>query len=151
LETISAGGESNEFLTLEYAGGSKLYVPVSSLHLISRYAGTDEEHAPLHKLGTDRWSNAKQKALEKIRDTAAELLDVYARREARKRFQFENPKEASRAFAAVHRFARSPSQNVCSQSVYDVMTTEQPLVGRGCDFGSIKNSQVVIQAVHLAA
>ncbi|MFP3442645.1 CarD family transcriptional regulator, partial [Pantoea sp. SIMBA_133] len=82
------------------AGGSKLYVPVSSLHLISRYAGNDTEHAPLHKLGTDRWSTAKQKALEKIRDTAAELLDVYARREARKGFSFEDPKEAYRAFAA---------------------------------------------------
>jgi len=67
LETISAGGQADEFLTLEYAGGARLYVPVSSLHLISRYAGTDEEHAPLHKLGTDRWSTAKQKALEKIR------------------------------------------------------------------------------------
>ncbi|OZB03562.1 MAG: transcription-repair coupling factor, partial [Marinobacter sp. 34-60-7] len=108
LETLTAGGESNEFLTLEYAGGSKLYVPVSSLHLISRYAGTDEEHAPLHKLGTDRWSNAKQKALEKIRDTAAELLDVYARREARKGFQFEDPKEAYRAFAAGFPFEETP-------------------------------------------
>ena len=77
LETITVEGEASEFLMLEYAGGSKLYVPVSSLHLISRYAGNDTEHAPLHKLGTDRWSTAKQKALEKIRDTAAELLDVF--------------------------------------------------------------------------
>src|SRR5690606_29331875 len=127
IESISAGGESNEFLTLEYAGGSKLYVPVSSLHLISRYAGTDEEHAPLHKLGTDRWSNAKQKALEKIRDTAAELLDVYARREARKGFQFEDPKEAYRAFAAGFPFEETPDQQVAIQSVFEDMTSEQPM------------------------
>ncbi|MEP3302486.1 MAG: CarD family transcriptional regulator, partial [Roseibium sp.] len=127
LETISAGGESNEFLTLEYAGGSKLYVPVSSLHLISRYAGADEEHAPLHKLGTERWSNAKQKALEKIRDTAAELLDVYARREARKGFQFEDPKEAYRAFAAGFPFEETPDQQVAIQAVFEDMTSEQPM------------------------
>ena len=106
-----------------YAGGSKLYVPVSSLHLISRYAGNDTEHAPLHKLGTDRWSNAKQKALEKIRDTAAELLDVYARREARKGFSFEDPKEAYRAFAAGFPFEETPDQQVAIQSVFEDMTS----------------------------
>ena len=79
LETITVEGEASEFLMLEYAGGSKLYVPVSSLHLISRYTGSDIESAPLHKLGTERWSNAKQKALEKIRDTAAELQRVFIR------------------------------------------------------------------------
>lgn len=81
-------------------------MPVSSLHLISRYAGNDSDHAPLHKLGTERWSQAKQKALEKIRDTAAELLDVYARREARKGFIFDNPKEAYRSFAAGFRLRK---------------------------------------------
>ena len=91
LETLTAGGQSDEFLTLEYAGGSKLYVPVSSLHLISRYAGTDEEHAPLHKLGTERWSNAKQKALEKIRDTTANCW-MFTAAGKPEGFQFEDPK-----------------------------------------------------------
>ena len=150
LETISAGGESNEFLTLEYAGGSKLYVPVSSLHLISRYAGTDEEHAPLHKLGTERWSNAKQKALEKIRDTAAELLDVYARREARKGFQFEDPKEAYRAFAAGFPFEETPDQQVAIQAVFEDMTSEQPMDRLVCGDVGFGKTEVAMRAAFLA-
>ncbi|MEP3561023.1 MAG: transcription-repair coupling factor [Marinobacter sp.] len=150
LETISAGGESNEFLTLEYAGGSKLYVPVSSLHLISRYAGADEEHAPLHKLGTERWSNAKQKALEKIRDTAAELLDVYARREARKGFQFEDPKEAYRAFAAGFPFEETPDQQVAIQAVFEDMTSEQPMDRLVCGDVGFGKTEVAMRAAFLA-
>ena len=82
LQTIDAGGMTSEFLTLEYSGGDKLYVPVQSLHLIHRYSGTSPEMAPWHKLGSEVWSKAKRKALEKARDTAAELLDLYARRAA---------------------------------------------------------------------
>ncbi|WP_289101125.1 transcription-repair coupling factor [uncultured Marinobacter sp.] len=150
LETITAGGQADEFLTLEYAGGSKLYVPVSSLHLISRYAGTDEEHAPLHKLGTDRWSNAKQKALEKIRDTAAELLDVYARREARKGFQFEDPKEAYRAFAAGFPFEETPDQQVAIQSVFEDMTSERPMDRLVCGDVGFGKTEVAMRAAFLA-
>ncbi|MDR9424237.1 MAG: transcription-repair coupling factor [Marinobacter sp.] len=150
LETITAGGESNEFLMLEYAGGSKLYVPVSNLHLISRYSGTDEEHAPLHKLGTERWSNAKQKALEKIRDTAAELLDVYARREARKGFQFEDPKEAYRAFAADFPFEETPDQQVAIQSVFEDMTSEQPMDRLVCGDVGFGKTEVAMRATFLA-
>jgi len=150
LETIQAGGQADEFLTLEYAGGSKLYVPVSSLHLISRYAGTDEEHAPLHKLGTDRWSNAKQKALEKIRDTAAELLDVYARREARKGFQFEDPKEAYRAFAAGFPFEETPDQQVAIQSVFEDMTGERPMDRLVCGDVGFGKTEVAMRAAFLA-
>ena len=150
LETITAGGQADEFLMLEYAGGSKLYVPVSSLHLISRYAGTDEEHAPLHKLGTDRWSNAKQKALEKIRDTAAELLDVYARREARKGFQFEDPKEAYRAFAAGFPFEETPDQQVAIQSVFEDMTGERPMDRLVCGDVGFGKTEVAMRAAFLA-
>ncbi|TVT35798.1 transcription-repair coupling factor [Marinobacter vinifirmus] len=150
LETITAGGQADEFLMLEYAGSSKLYVPVSSLHLISRYAGTDEEHAPLHKLGTDRWSNAKQKALEKIRDTAAELLDVYARREARKGFQFEDPKEAYRAFAAGFPFEETPDQQVAIQSVFEDMTGERPMDRLVCGDVGFGKTEVAMRAAFLA-
>ncbi|MCK7547135.1 transcription-repair coupling factor [Marinobacter koreensis] len=150
LETITAGGESNEFLMLEYAGGSKLYVPVSSLHLISRYAGADTEHAPLHKLGTERWSNAKQKALEKIRDTAAELLDVYARREARKGFQFEDPKEAYRAFAAGFPFEETPDQEVAIQAVFEDMTGERPMDRLVCGDVGFGKTEVAMRAAFLA-
>ena len=150
LETINAGGQADEFLTLEYAGGSKLYVPVSNLHLISRYSGTDEEHAPLHKLGTERWSNAKQKALEKIRDTAAELLDVYARREARKGFQFEDPKEAYRAFAAGFPFEETPDQQIAIQSVFEDMTSEQPMDRLVCGDVGFGKTEVAMRAAFLA-
>ncbi|AOY87260.1 transcription-repair coupling factor [Marinobacter salinus] len=150
LETITLDGESNEFLMLEYAGGSKLYVPVSSLHLISRYAGNDAEHAPLHKLGTERWSNAKQKALEKIRDTAAELLDVYARREARKGYSFDDPKEAYRAFAAGFPFEETPDQEVAIQSVIEDMTSERPMDRLVCGDVGFGKTEVAMRAAFIA-
>jgi len=150
LETITVEGESSEFLMLEYAGGSKLYVPVSSLHLISRYAGSDTEHAPLHKLGTERWSTAKQKALEKIRDTAAELLDVYARREARKGFAFEDPKEAYRAFAAGFPFEETPDQQVAIQAVFEDMTSEKPMDRLVCGDVGFGKTEVAMRAAFLA-
>ena len=84
LETLSVNDIKSEYLTLEYSGGDKLYVPVAALALISRYTGAAPEHAPLHKLGADQWQRARRKAAERVRDVAAELLDVYARRAARK-------------------------------------------------------------------
>ena len=83
LVTLNIGGQINEFLLLEYADDNKLYVPVGSLNLISRYTGADVETAPLNRLGTEQWEKAKRKAREQIRDTAAELLDIYARRMAK--------------------------------------------------------------------
>ena len=83
LTTLVAGGTSGEFLHLEYSDGDKLYAPVHALDLISRYTGASPENAPLHRLGSDQWAKAKQRAIKKIRDVAAELLDVYARRAAR--------------------------------------------------------------------
>ncbi|MCB1604022.1 MAG: transcription-repair coupling factor, partial [Xanthomonadales bacterium] len=82
LETHNFDGEA-EFLVLEYFGGDKLYVPVSSLHLVSRYTGTSEESAPWHKLGGDRWQKIREKAAKKVKDVAAELLQLYAIRESR--------------------------------------------------------------------
>ena len=83
LQRLEVGGVQTEFLTLTYAGGDKLYVPVAALHLISRYTGADVEHAPLHKLGSEQWQRAKKKAAQKVRDVAAELLELYAKREAK--------------------------------------------------------------------
>ena len=81
---MQVAGQDGEFVVLEYAGGDKLYVPVQQLHLVSRYSGAAPESAPLHKLGTDQWAKARKRAAEKIRDVAAELLDLYAQRQARK-------------------------------------------------------------------
>ncbi len=81
LQTLEAGGLTTEYVTLEYQDGAKLYVPVASLNLISRYSGGAEDNAPIHKLGGESWTKARRKAAEKVRDVAAELLDVYAKRE----------------------------------------------------------------------
>ena len=86
MVTLDTGGLKAEYLLINYANESKLYVPVGSLHLISRYVGGSDETAPLHKLGNESWAKTRQKAAEKIRDVAAELLDVYAQREVKKRF-----------------------------------------------------------------
>ncbi len=150
LETITVDGDANEFLMLEYAGGSKLYVPVSNLHLISRYTGADTEHAPINKLGTERWSNAKQKAMEKIRDTAAELLDVYARREARKGFQFEDPKEAYRQFVAGFPFEETPDQQAAIEAVIEDMTGEQPMDRLVCGDVGFGKTEVAMRAAFIA-
>ncbi len=84
LQVMQVAGQDGEFVVLEYAGGDKLYVPVQQLHLVSRYSGAAPESAPLHKLGTDQWAKARKRAAEKIRDVAAELLDLYAQRQAKR-------------------------------------------------------------------
>ena len=150
LETISVDGDATEFLTLEYAGGSKLYVPVASLHLISRYSGADTETAPLHKLGNERWSQAKQKALEKIRDTAAELLDVYARREAREGFKFDHPGDAYRAFAAGFPFEETPDQQAAIEAVLADMTGPQPMDRLVCGDVGFGKTEVAMRAAFVA-
>ncbi len=85
LQTMDVAGYTGEFLVLEYADGDKLYVPVQALHLVSRYTGAPAETAPLHKLGGEQWQKARRKAAQRIRDVAAELLDLYSRRAARAR------------------------------------------------------------------
>ena len=84
LENLVVDGVTTEFLQIEYAGGDKLYVPVHSLHLVSRYTGTAPDLAPLHRLGSDQWAKTKRKAAYQARDTAAELLNLYAQRAAKK-------------------------------------------------------------------
>jgi transcription-repair coupling factor (superfamily II helicase) len=121
LNTLKIGEEMQEFLTLEYAKQDKLYIPVSSLHLISRYSGLDPEHAPLHKLGTDHWEKAKRKASEQIRDVAAELLEIHAKREIRKGFSY--PIDSGyQAFAQKFPFEETPDQE---QAILDVMNDMQ--------------------------
>lgn len=151
LQTIAVDQDNaEEFLMLEYAKQSKLYVPVSSLHLISRYAGSDPDMAPLHKLGTDRWSQAKQKAIEKIRDTAAELLDVYARREAREGHVFENPGDAYRAFSAAFPFEETPDQQMAIDAVMRDMTSKQPMDRLICGDVGFGKTEVAMRAAFTA-
>ncbi|HAF93525.1 MAG TPA: hypothetical protein DCG67_17445, partial [Pseudomonas sp.] len=100
LVTLEIEGQAQEFLLLQYADDAKLYVPVSSLHLIARYTGSDDALAPLHKLGSEQWQKAKRKAAEQVRDVAAELLDIYARRAARQGYAFTDPQVDYETFAA---------------------------------------------------
>ncbi len=150
LETIKVGDQIDEFLTLEYAGEAKLYVPVSSLHLISRYSGTDESLAPLHRLGTEKWSVAKQKALEKIRDTAAELLEIYAKREAKSGFQHDKPGEAYRAFCAKFPFEETPDQQSAIEAVERDLARTQPMDRLVCGDVGFGKTEVAMRAAFLA-
>ncbi|KZY57831.1 transcription-repair coupling factor, partial [Oleiphilus sp. HI0061] len=150
LETIKVGDQVDEFLMLEYANEAKLYVPVSNLNLISRYSGTDESLAPLHRLGTEKWSAAKQKALEKIRDTAAELLEVYAKREARSGFKCDKPGEAYRAFCANFPFEETPDQQAAIKAVLRDMTREQPMDRLVCGDVGFGKTEVAMRAAFVA-
>ena len=150
LETIKVADQVDEFLMLEYANEAKLYVPVSSLHLISRYSGTDESLAPLHRLGTEKWSVAKNKALEKIRDTAAELLEIYAKREARKGFKHDNPGEAYRAFCAKFPFEETPDQLNAIEAVKHDLTRTQPMDRLVCGDVGFGKTEVAMRAAFIA-
>lgn len=150
LQTISLEGETNEFLTLEYAEGAKLYVPVSSLHLISRYTGAGDEHAPLHRLGTEQWSKAKRKAAEKARDAAAELLDIYARRASRQGFQFSDPDEQYLQFASTFPFEETPDQSAAIGNVIRDMTSPQPMDRLVCGDVGFGKTEVAMRAAFIA-
>ncbi len=125
MTTLEAGGIKGEYLMLTYANDAKLYVPVSSLHLISRYAGGAEESAPLHKLGGDARSRARQKAAEKVRDVAAELLDIYAQRAAKEGFAFKHDREQYQLFCDSFPFETTPDQAQAINAVLSDMC--QPL------------------------
>ncbi|PHM67177.1 transcription-repair coupling factor [Xenorhabdus stockiae] len=121
LTTLEAGGIKAEYLILTYAGEDKLYVPVSSLHLISRYAGGAEESAPLHKLGGEAWNKARQKAAEKVRDIAAELLDIYAQRAIKPGFAFKHDREQYQLFCQNFPFDTTPDQEQAINAVLSDM------------------------------
>ncbi len=151
LQTITHNGQTDEFLVLEYAEEAKLYVPVSSLHLISRYSGTDESLAPLHRLGTDKWSVAKQKALEKIRDTAAELLEIYAKREARVGLSHACPEDAYAAFCEGFPFEETPDQLAAIDAVLGDMKNKRPMDRLVCGDVGFGKTEVAMRAAFIAS
>lgn len=150
LETLEAGGQANEFLALAYADGAKLYVPVDSLHMISRYSGAGDELAPLHKLGSDQWEKARRKAAEKIRDTAAELLDVYARREAQQGVVYEAPGDEYVRFASNFPFEETADQHAAIEAVISDMTSPQPMDRVVCGDVGFGKTEVAMRAAFLA-
>jgi len=151
MQTLTVGGVTTEFITIEYAGGDKLYVPVSSLHLIGRYTGAAPEQAPLHKLGSDQWTKAKRRAAEKVRDVAAELLDIYARRAARQGFAFAAPDAQYRAFAATFPFEETPDQQTAINAVIEGLTHSQPMDRLVCGDVGFGKTEVAMRAAFIAA
>ncbi len=150
LQTLETGGISTEFLTLSYANDAKLYVPVASLHLISRYSGTDAEHAPLHKLGNDAWSKAKKKAAEKIKDVAAELLDIYAKRATNKGYQFSRNKDDYRAFADSFGFEETLDQEQAINAVIGDMLSDKTMDRLVCGDVGFGKTEVAMRAAFVA-
>jgi len=150
LTTLSVGDVETEFLLLEYADGDRLYVPVSSLHLISRYTGTSPENAPLHKLGSGQWERAKRKATERIRDVAAELLDIYARRQARVGFSYPFDDEQYRNFASAFPFEETADQQAAIDAVVSDMVSAQPMDRLICGDVGFGKTEVAMRAAFVA-
>ncbi|KAB8313337.1 transcription-repair coupling factor [Erwinia endophytica] len=150
LTTLETGGIIAEYLMLAYAGDAKLYVPVSSLHLISRYAGGADENAPLHKLGSDTWSRARQKAAEKVRDVAAELLDIYALRAAKAGFAFKQDREQYQLFCDSFPFETTPDQAQAINAVLSDMCQPLAMDRLVCGDVGFGKTEVAMRAAFLA-
>lgn len=150
LQTLNIGEQISEYLSLEYAGGDKLYVPVASLHLISRYTGTEVEHAPLHKLGTEQWQRAKRKAAEQLRDVAAELLDLYAKRAAHKGFAYKECDGQYITFAAAFPFEETPDQLQAINQVINDMASDKPMDRLVCGDVGFGKTEVAMRAAFVS-
>jgi transcription-repair coupling factor (superfamily II helicase) len=150
LTTMNLGEGDTEFLLLEYAGGDKLYVPVANLHLISRYSGGPPETAPLHKLGSGQWEKAKRKAAKQVRDTAAELLNLYAQRAARKGYAFQLKPHDYEAFASGFEFEETPDQAAAISAVIEDMTQGKPMDRLVCGDVGFGKTEVALRAAFLA-
>jgi len=139
-----------EMLHLEYAGNATLYVPVSQLHLIGRYTGVGAEEAPLHKLGSNQWDKAKRKAAEQVRDAAAELLNIYARRAAREGHAFRYSPHDYEAFAADFGFEETADQKAAIHAVVQDMISPQPMDRLVCGDVGFGKTEVALRAAFVA-
>ncbi len=149
---VAADGQPlvQEFLHLEYADKATLYVPVSQLHLISRYTGVSAEEAPLHKLGSGQWEKARRKAAEQVRDTAAELLNIYARRAARQGHAFRFSAQDYEAFANEFGFEETADQNAAIHAVMQDMISPQPMDRLVCGDVGFGKTEVALRAAFIA-
>nr|HET7858461.1 transcription-repair coupling factor [Caldimonas sp.] len=153
LTTIALGGadeEPGEFLQLEYADKATLYVPVAQLHLIARYTGVSAEEAPLHKLGSGQWEKAKRKAAEQVRDTAAELLAIYARRATREGHAFRFQPHDYEAFAASFGFDETADQHAAIHAVIQDMVSPRPMDRLICGDVGFGKTEVALRAAFVA-
>ncbi|HEX9181537.1 MAG TPA: transcription-repair coupling factor, partial [Burkholderiales bacterium] len=150
LVSLDLGEGATEFLLLEYAEGDKLYVPVAQLHLISRYSGAQPEEAPLHRLGSGQWDKAKRKAMEQVRDTAAELLNLYARRAARKGHAFSFRPHDYAVFADSFQFEETPDQLAAISAVLEDLTIGRPMDRLVCGDVGFGKTEVALRAAFVA-
>ncbi len=150
LQAMEVGGQPGEFLVLEYQGGDRLYVPVHALHYVSRYSGGAPESAPLHKLGSDQWSRARRRAAEKVRDVAAELLDLYAQRKARRGLQLAPNELEYQAFANGFPFEETADQAEAIVQVIADLGREQPMDRVVCGDVGFGKTEVAMRAAFVA-
>ncbi|HEV3180964.1 MAG TPA: transcription-repair coupling factor [Steroidobacteraceae bacterium] len=150
LMPMEVGGQPGEFLVLEYRDGDRIYVPVHALHLVSRYTGAAPEHAPLHKLGTDQWARARKRAAEQIRDVAAELLDLYARRKAQQGLALTLDELGYQAFASAFPFEETADQAQSIRQVLEDLQSERPMDRIVCGDVGFGKTEVAMRAAFVA-
>ncbi|HZW19385.1 transcription-repair coupling factor [Luteimonas lutimaris] len=151
LVTLEAGGQPGEYLDIEYAKGDRLYVPVAQLHLVSRYSGASPDTAPLHSLGGEQWTKAKKKAAEKVRDVAAELLEIQAKRQARAGLAIDVDRAMYEPFAATFPFEETPDQHAAIEAVIRDLSSSQPMDRVVCGDVGFGKTEVAVRAAFVAA
>ncbi len=151
LERLNVAGIDGEFVVIEYAGDNRLYVPVASLHLLSRYTGAAPESAPLHRLGSGQWEKVKRKAAEKVNDAAAELLDLYSRREARPGHAFCMYEADYLGFAAAFPFEETLDQQAAIEAVIADLRAGRPMDRVVCGDVGFGKTEVAMRAAFVAA
>jgi len=151
LKTLAVDDVATEFLCIEYANQDKLYVPVSSLHLISRYAGASDDNAPLHRLGGEQWQRARRKAQQKIHDIAVELLDIQARRAAQQGFAHPVARDEYFQFASEFPFEETPDQQSAIEAVIEDMQSPRPMDRIVCGDVGFGKTEVCMRAAFIAA
>ncbi|MCL4746009.1 MAG: transcription-repair coupling factor [Burkholderiaceae bacterium] len=150
LLSLDIGDGDTEFLHLSYSEGATLYVPVAQLHLIGRYSGANPEAAPLHRLGSGQWEKARRKAAQQARDTAAELLDLYARRAARMGHPFEFEPHDYEAFTEGFGFEETPDQLAAIHAVIQDMIAGRPMDRLVCGDVGFGKTEVALRAAYVA-
>ena len=150
LVSMDMGDGATEFLSLEYEGGDKLYVPVSQLHLIGRYSGASPEAAPMHKLGSGQWDKAKRRAMQQVRDTAAELLNLYAQRSARQGHAFRFSQHDYEAFVEGFGFEETPDQAAAIDAVIEDLSSDKPMDRLVCGDVGFGKTEVALRAAFIA-
>ncbi|RJX71911.1 transcription-repair coupling factor [Vibrio sinensis] len=150
LQTLEAGGITTEYVTLEYQNEAKLYVPVASLNLIGRYSGGAEETAPLHRLGGEAWTKARRKAAEKVRDVAAELLDVYAKRELKPGYKFVLDRGQYATFKAGFPFEETDDQSMAINAVLSDMCQAKAMDRLVCGDVGFGKTEVAMRAAFVS-